>query len=176
MKSSGFVLQFPFLSLFPSICLPILPSEGVPLLYLLILPLSFSFLLPYFVRIFFRDLSLFHSWNFFSFLSEEIRIFFVLLWFLSLLIFWSQFLRGLSFSVCFGLHFHVHSFPQISEKPCLLLNHMFEWEIKSLAGSFSIWVTQASLKGISWILWCEASVSHHQSLLWPGLTPYRRCF
>lgn len=33
------------------------------------------------------NLSLFHSWNFFSFLSEEIRIlFFVLLWFLSLLV------------------------------------------------------------------------------------------
>jgi len=51
---------------------------------------------------------------------------------------------------------------------------MFEWEIKSLAGSFSIWVAQASLKGISWILWCEASVCHHQSVLWPGLIPYRK--
>ena len=69
---------------------------------------------------FFRTLSLFHGWNFFSFLSEEIRIFFclfVLLWFLSLLISWSQFLRRLSFSVLVCI-FHIHSFPQISEKPC----------------------------------------------------------
>ena len=73
--------------------------------YLLTLPLRFSFLLPYLVRIFFSNLSFFHSWNVFFFLFEGTRNFFVVsLWFLSLLIFWSQFLRGLSFSVCFGLH------------------------------------------------------------------------
>ena len=137
--------------------------------------ISFLHLLSSSYSTFFRTLSLFHGWNFFSFLSEEIRIFlFVLLWFLSLLISWSQFLRGLSFSVLVCI-FHIHSFPQISEKPCFCSATCLNGKL-SRTGSFSVWVTQASLKGIGWILWCETSVSHHQSLLWPSFIPYRRCF